>query len=143
MRKAQISLLDWLDQVAGRCLPSTALKCTRCGRNFRLKTHLTLYMGEGGGRQLRLGNIGPDFCEGFADYLMGRARNVRLKDASRPLAPGTQRRLFAQFESLLNKAVGAGLLDKNPCRRIAPPLSPSAGVLAFGGTNWKRSAVTS
>lgn len=119
--RGQTSLLDWLERVQSQYRrPSTALSYNA------LKTHLIIYLGNNKkARRKRLSHIGPDFCDGFINYL-STARNLRANNTSRTLAPATQKKIYTQFESLFNKAVNAGILKTDPCKHVAASAKPRA-----------------
>ena len=76
-----------------------------------------------------LDQVDKDFCTAFAGYLQS-ARNLRVRNVSKPLAESTRKRLFAQFGALLGKAVRSGRLSENPIdlmdRADKPKAVPSA-----------------
>ena len=49
---------------------------------------------------------------------------------NRPLSASTQKKIFGQFETLLNKAVKASYLNSNPCRKLDASLKPRGGFLS-------------
>lgn len=114
--KGRMQLTDWIHQARRGLSPST-------NQSFGgLETHLTGYLWEQGKRDCPLRSIDASFCEGFLGYLT-HAPNARAGQP-RPLKASTQKKLFAQFETLLNKAVHAGEIKSNPCRELDSAAKP-------------------
>lgn len=65
----------------------------------------------------RLGDVDKRFCIGFIDFLRHARKN---RGTSEALSPNTQRAYFSFFNAVLNEAVRAGRIDRNPVAMVSP-----------------------
>lgn len=99
----QIMLSDWIEKIirkkAGGHSPSG------CHLMRRLMRHLNIHRPD-----ILLSDIDRGFCVDFADYL----RSARALNSDKTLSSGTQYELLNALSAVLNEAVRAELIDKNP-----------------------------
>ena len=67
--------------------------------------------------------VDKPFVAGFVDYL----RHTYRKSDGQPLAPSTLYATVSLLQTLLDRAVGEGLLARNPCRCLDPSERPRPG----------------
>ena len=86
----------------------------RCGSVLTLKMHLVAYAG----KEVRLKDVGTDFCIGFAKYLK-TAKNLNKKNIKgKAISAGTAHLKYSILRSVLNDAVRKGYMDKNPMNDV-------------------------
>lgn len=122
VKRDKVLLLDWVDQKREEYVKNAEASGRRAGTAFgfgTLKTHLEKFISENCKGPVYLSSIDKDFCLKFVDYL-NTAKNLRIKEdrEPRPLANNTRKRLFAQFEAIINKAVKSELMDSNPIEKM-------------------------
>lgn len=118
----KLLLVDWVDMKREEYVKNAE----NIGRNpgsaygyGTLKTHLEYFIKENYNHPIYLSDINKEFCLKFVEYL-NSAHNLRIRADKEPksLANNTRKRLFAQFEAIINKAVKADYMESNPIERI-------------------------
>lgn len=102
-QRPQLLLSDWIEKI----IKKKSEGHSPSGRHLlrRLKRHLDIYRPD-----VLLCDVDRGFCAGFADYL----RSAHALNSAKTLAPGTQYELLNALSIVLNEAVRAELIDKNP-----------------------------
>ena len=121
-------LLDWVELKQEEYRKKAEVRGRRPGAANgvgTLKSHLQVFLAEKYPEPVYLDKVDKDFCTAFAGYLQS-ARNLRVRNVSKPLAESTRKRLFAQFGALLGKAVRSGRLSENPVDRMDRADKPKA-----------------
>lgn len=122
VKRDRILLLDWVDLKREEYVKNAEASGRKAGTAFgfgTLRTHLEKFISDFCKGPVYLSDIDKDFCLKFVDYL-NTAKNLRIKAdrEEKPLANNTRKRLFAQFESIINKAVRAEVMEANPIERM-------------------------
>lgn len=129
-KRDRVLLLDWAELKREEYVRNAEASGRNPGTAYgygTLKTHLEAYISERKRGPVYLSDIDKEFCEGFIAYLNG-AKNLRKKEEDetqrKPLANNTKKRLFAQFEAIINKAVRSELMEANPIGKIESSEKP-------------------
>lgn len=111
--RGKMRLIDWVDIQAEASMKDTTESTATL--YTCLRKHLISY----GGEETMMRDVTPDYVRGFIAYL---AENPGQHN--RKLSQRSQHIYFACLKTILNKAVTNGIIDINPCKRIAPNEKP-------------------
>lgn len=103
-----LQISDWIKQIIDRktgLISKSSISLMR-----RLTRHLNIYK-----KGVRLNDVDRQYCLGFIDYL----RSAHALNSEKKLAVSTQKELLNALSIVLNEAVRADVLIKNPIRMLA------------------------